>query len=1039
VVFVFYVLRPLAGFLSIGKRIGPPQAAKIIGGHFRSEISDKITNTLELQTFLDEKQGNYELVLASVEQKSRRAMTVPFSSAIDLRANLQLVPYFLVPLVIAAVVMFARPSILLEPANRIANYNVFFEKPAPFSIIIQNQRLLAFKNEDFLLEIKAEGQVVPAEALVKVGNSVFSMTSNSKGAFGYRFRNLQESLRFYLEASGFLFGPYTLEVVEKPSFSHFSVIVSNPEYTKLGTQTQNNVGDLVVAEGASIKWEFHTRGGGEASFSVEGKDLELALVKQGVFSVGLVGNESFSYTAQVKDEQYGEGDSLKYFVQIKKDAWPQISVDETQDSLLVSHLFYRGEILDDYGFSKVEMRYRIIENQQDNKDGDYKFDSFDIPINPENLNQVFFYHLDLNTIEIKPGQSIESFFVVYDNDRVNGPKQTSSRRFFHYIPTREELIAQARDTREEIKEQIQSNISSTQSSRQDIEQIRKDLLENPSLKWEQRQAFEQILEKQKELKESFEQVSELEKMNEARQSQFNQDNEHLKRQKEDLEKILEEIRNSDMDGLMEKIKEMLENLDRDMVFEMLNNLEFQLENFQNQMDRALEFYKRLELEYLLQESMSILDQAIQDQNNLIEETQAGDLSPSAMEEKQEGINQGFDNVSNLLDEFREKNQELRRPQKIDDTRGLENQIQKNLDQSLQQLKQNNPGGSLPNQKSGEQNMNQLSQRLSSMQQSMFQDQQKEDARALRQILENLLKISFAQEDLMVNIRGVNPQDPRYIGFIQGQRKIQEDMKMVEDSLVALSKRQPQIDFIVSREIQQIKLNLAGGLRNLIDRHIGPASSRQQFVMTHVNNLALLLNEALQDMQMQMEGGGGDGSCPMPSVGMQDIGEMQQRLNEILEQLQQGHQPMPGETGEPTSMSEQLARAAAEQEAIRNRLGELLKQLQDSGYDTKELQQAMGEMERTETDIVNRRINRQTINRQKQILTRLLEHEKALMEREMEERREGTTANKYDLSNPELYFEYNRKRANQQELLRRLPPNLKGYYKSLVERYLINLE
>ncbi|MFO7978396.1 MAG: hypothetical protein R6U64_07025, partial [Bacteroidales bacterium] len=319
----------------------------------------------------------------------------------------------------------------------------------------------------------------------------------------------------------------------------------------------------------------------------------------------------------------------------------------------------------------------------------------------------------------------------------------------------------------------------------------------------------------------------------------------------------------------------------------------------------------------------------------------------------------------------------------------------------------------------------------------------EDSRALRQVMENLMKSSFNQEDLLLEIREVNVNEPRFTELMQEQRKIREDLQMVEDSLVALSKRQIQIESFVTREIGEVNMNLEKGLDDLINRRRYQAASRQQFVMTHLNNLALLLNENLQNMQQQMANQQGmgesspDSGAPSELPGMN---QMQQQLNQMLEQLQQGHQPTPGESGQPMSMSEQLARLAAEQEAIRNHLRKITDEVKkddlESGADLEKLQ---NEMERTELDIVNSNITRQTLMRQERIMTRLLEHEKALLEREKEESREATTAERYELSNPEGFFEYNRKRNREMELLRRLPPELRPYYKSLVEKYFLNVE
>ena len=92
------------------------------------------------------------------------------------------------------------------------------------------------------------------------------------------------------------------------------------------------------------------------------------------------------------------------------------------------------------------------------------------------------------------------------------------------------------------------------------------------------------------------------------------------------------------------------------------------------------------------------------------------------------------------------------------------------------------------------------------------------------------------------------------------------------------------------------------------------------------------------------------------------------------------------------MSEQLVKLAAEQEAIRKQLQELEEQLKEEGKtNTGDLNDVMGKMEKTETDLVNKIIDNETMKRQKDILTRLLESEKAEKERELDEKRESNEA------------------------------------------------
>ncbi|MCB9186633.1 MAG: hypothetical protein H6601_07790 [Flavobacteriales bacterium] len=92
------------------------------------------------------------------------------------------------------------------------------------------------------------------------------------------------------------------------------------------------------------------------------------------------------------------------------------------------------------------------------------------------------------------------------------------------------------------------------------------------------------------------------------------------------------------------------------------------------------------------------------------------------------------------------------------------------------------------------------------------------------------------------------------------------------------------------------------------------------------------------------------------------------------------------------------------------------------------------MEQTETDLVNKMITQETLMRQQEILTRLLEAENAEREREQEQRRESKEAKNEDYGNPEIFFEYIRQKKNETELLRTVPPNLSPFYRDKVDEY-----
>jgi hypothetical protein len=236
-----------------------------------------------------------------------------------------------------------------------------------------------------------------------------------------------------------------------------------------------------------------------------------------------------------------------------------------------------------------------------------------------------------------------------------------------------------------------------------------------------------------------------------------------------------------------------------------------------------------------------------------------------------------------------------------------------------------------------------------------------------------------------------------------------------------------------------------------------AADRQQRAMTGLNNLALLLDEALQQMQQQQQqqsGQPGSGKCNKPGgsgagkgnkASMAKMKAQQQALQKQLEEMrkamekggkQQG--PKPGEKnpgGLGPGMSQQLAQLAAQQAAIRKEMQRLAQELNKDGSGTGNgLNKLAEEMEKNEKDIVNKNITQETLRRQQDIMVRLLEAEKAERERELDEKRQSNEGRDLPHADPARFFEHHRSRQREAELLRTVPPGLKPYYKDRVNEY-----
>jgi hypothetical protein len=347
----------------------------------------------------------------------------------------------------------------------------------------------------------------------------------------------------------------------------------------------------------------------------------------------------------------------------------------------------------------------------------------------------------------------------------------------------------------------------------------------------------------------------------------------------------------------------------------------------------------------------------------------------------------------------------------------------------------------------------MSQKLQASQNEMESMQNEEDLAMLRQILENLVRISFDQEDQMNHTKTINKSDPKYLMLIQDQNNLKQDLGSVEDSLYQLGKREMMIKPFILREISSINKNIADAVKNLNDRNVSVAAVKQQFVMTSVNNLALMLSDVMKQMEADQNmpsSQQGSGKCNKPGgkgnkMSMKSMRGMQEQLNKQMQGLKKemesmkSRQQKPGSSGQ-NGMSEKLAKLAAQQEAIRNEMSKYADQLNEEGIkDAGSMSDMMKKMEETQKDLVNKKIVQETINRQQEILTRMLESEKAEMKRGEEEKRQSTEAKNPQISNPFSNFKYNIIKNAATDLLKTVQPSYNYYYKNKINSYFLKFE
>ncbi|MFN0212856.1 MAG: DUF4175 domain-containing protein, partial [Saprospiraceae bacterium] len=435
-------------------------------------------------------------------------------------------------------------------------------------------------------------------------------------------------------------------------------------------------------------------------------------------------------------------------------------------------------------------------------------------------------------------------------------------------------------------------------------------------------------------------------------------------------------------------------------------------------------------------------------------------STEELEKEQQSLNEKLEELDKKMEELLKKNEELKRPEKIENNKQEMNDAKQEQKEAKENIsgKQNKKAGK--KQKSAANKMKEMANKMKQGKESGEMEQMEEDLKTIRQLLENLVGLSFAQEQNKKDVETTTPNTPRYVELAQQQFKIKDDFKLVEDSLQALATRQFQLEGIITEKVTEIKSNLKNSLEELEERRTNTASEYQHRTMKGLNDLALLLAEAMQQMQEQMASSmPGSQSCDKPgkgkgqgkgkgkgqgepkdkmSKGQEDINKIMKDLKERLEKEGKekgGKKPGGGGGGTNPGNSKEFAQLAAKQAALRDALRKLQKEKQEQGKGDKALDDIMDEMNKIEIDLVNKKLNNEMLKRQEQILTRLLEHEKAEREREQDEQREAEVARQQQPKMPPALEEYLKKRRAEVEQFRTVSPALKPYYKQLVEEYL----
>lgn len=1053
-----FILFPISKLFKLQNGINYDDASKIIGNHF-SEVGDKLTNFLQLS----QDSNTSELLLASIDQKAKTLQPIPFVKAINFSKNKKYAPIALIPLLFFAFFYITGYSnFISQSLNRVVHYKQQFLPPAPFEFQVVNPNLQTEQNQDFVLKVKTVGKVVPENTMIFIGEESYFMETTKPGEFQFVIAKPKANLEFHLEANEVVSNEYELNVVTVPTIANFEMVLNFPSYLNKKAEVIKGTGNAVVPEGTKVTWKMNTVATQKVEWQNEASKYSFSK-SENQFSLSKSIIQNINYQIVTSNTKVQNYEKLNYQISVVKDQFPAISVGNAPDSLKIDKSFLLGQVSDDYGLSKLQVVYYP-------KDKPTSAKKATIAVKRDVYDQFVFAFP--SNLPVEEGVSYEYYFEIFDNDAFHNYKSTKSSVFSNRIATQSEKEDQLLQQQNDNINSMEKSLKTQDKQLNEMEKLQKMGKEKDNLEFKEQQKVEDFLNKQKQQDELMKNFAEKmkENLDKVKTEKKDEVKELLKDRLEKVEKDLDKN-----NKLLDELQKLNEKLQKEELFEKMDKLKQQSKNQTKSLQQLVELTKKYYVEKKAEQIADKLDKLSEKQDKLA----ADDQENSA--EKQNEINKEFDKIQEELKELEKDNKELKAPVDLPNTDDKEKSIDEDLKKASDQLQKKSKEGAKPKQKSASKKMKQMSQDMQSSMEMGEQEQMEEDVAMLRQILDNLLAYSFSQESVMGQFKGLKRGSPSFNKNLKTQQDLKQEFKHVDDSLFALSLRNPKLSEGVTAEVGNVQYNIDKALETLAEADVFKGVSYQQYAISASNKLADMLAFLLNNMQMSMQMSGSGKGKGKPSPGKGSGGESQlpdiiKKQGDLEKKMKDGMKPgdkpgnkpgqKPGEKpgegkeggkegkgkqgkegksgsgslgqgdsdGENGQDGEGDARAIMEIYKEQQELRESLqKELEKQGVGNQG-KSALEQMKQIEKQLLNKGFNNEVLQKILNVKYELLKLEKAVQQQGEEKKRQSETSKK-DFTNtatalPARLQEY----INSVEILNRQTLPLRSNYNQKVQEY-----
>ncbi len=1028
----YIILKFSINYIGMLSRRNQYSIARQIGDKFES-IKDQLLNVLQINAT----NKNNDLTKIATDRVYKKLSKL-FNDDFTFKFPQYFKKIFL--FIIILIVLLIIPQ-YQTASYRLLNYNQHFEPPKPFILKSLNKNMRGLSGDSIKINIAGLGDIPDSINFYWIEDDIINRKKikHTNEVFTNQFNNIQSDIiywanyksnKFFSSWSSIESNKDTIIIKNRPKIESIKFTINPPEYTKLDSihTSLKNINQINIIKGSEISIKGKTNKNLDSAWMLDKNKNERINIStiNNKLNKDLILNEDFLFSIYILDDELIPNLNPKqYYLICNPDIPPIINIQSPSiefninESMIIPIV---ANINDDFGLMEIFIEYQII--SEDFPDMNSKLlkriIKKQISSNSYNLN----INWDIKEIPISMGDELHFKIVAIDNNVIDSFQKTTSNTLIGKFPSLESLfsdIESIEDDTVDILDEIESSIDEISDI---TKTIKNELLKSEEVNWEQNE----------KISNSFDEISEISSQIEDIQKNINDiiekaannqlfDNDLMDKFQKFQELISDVISQELLESIAE-LQDALDSLDMDDISEALENFDFNMEQFEEQLDRYIEMFEIAMIEQKLNELSEQVENMIDKQVDYIKDLN-NNQDDYVLERKSLKQKNRFSDFEKLLNEASNatKNQSTKVSDQLLDLMNdtVTEETKDFINEQTQDIKNQN------NSNIVQENLEDIKEIVDTIKNEFQNEISKQLTKDFIQIIDNLITISNQQEQLIIESKNIRSNSPNIQKINRQQFNIDRQFNKITQQLIDLSQSTFYVNPQINRLIGKVKTTISNIISDFEQKITSKAKKNQLKSLEYINEITYLLLLSMEEMQSSDAVSGFEKFMES----LEKMSNDQQGINQQTMQL--------GQMGmmQQQSLMEQLMQQQAQ----------LKKQLQDMisdnpGQNTGGLSAAQDEMEEVLSDFKLKNITKETIERQQSILSKMLDTQKSLTQRDFSNKRNSKTADRKfeNLNYNDIPDDYGEKKLFYISAMENaLKNNQNESYNDMIRLYFLNLQ